>query len=150
MERSVPFLELVVLTHPEAARGLGAGIQFVRGLLERGEIEIVGIGGDERIPTDELERWILAADLERWCEEVAEYDECPSASDTTALPTPGGRVSASTASATRSRSARRTSEPPRPWNGTPVDAQKLARGELRTVLPLVPRSLATGRSTDDS
>jgi hypothetical protein len=32
----------------------------------------------------------------------------------------------------------------------PVDAQKLARGELRTVLPLVPRSLATGRSTGDS
>lgn len=48
----------LLLTQVEAAEELGISRDILRGLVMRGEIGIVLVGKDERIPAAELRRWV--------------------------------------------------------------------------------------------
>lgn len=56
MSAQIPLL----LPQHEAAKALGVGLDRLRDLITTGQIGIVEIGSDERVPVDELRRWVAA------------------------------------------------------------------------------------------
>jgi excisionase family DNA binding protein len=130
----------LLLTKAEAAEALGTGVDRIRALVEAGEVGFVEIGGDERIPADELDRWVRSRTKHK----------CPSGDAAIPLPTPGGSGSASTGAATSSRAGRRAKEPPRPWNESFEPPSRPATAAVVDLIQSGPRLPDTGRSTDDS
>lgn len=131
----------MLLTKSEAADALGTGVDYIRSLVERGEVGFVLVGGDERVPAEELDRW--------WRARVR-HKAWPSGSDQSEGPTPGSLISASEVGGTGSRSTRRTKEQRRPWNERPEHEPKRATRSNVERLPSQTPSSDTGRSTDDS
>ena len=111
----------LLLTKHEAAKALGIGRDALLGLIAAGEIGIVPIGGDERVPSVELERWVR--NNTRWRE------RCRSGDDQAA---PGSSTSDGKASATaRPSPARPQGEPSRPWNASSsTTSPKAATGRV--------------------
>ena len=131
----------LLLTRSEAAEALGVGVDRIRTLVSEGEVGFVPIGADERIPADELERWVRAN---------TRHHGCPSGDDPNAAQMHGFSTSGLEANATGSRGKRRTSVPLRAWNEQPEQQSKPEPPNNVARLPSPPPSPATGRSTDDS
>lgn len=131
----------MLLTKSEAAEALGTGVDFIRSLVESGEVGFVAVGEDERVPREELDRW--------WRARVR-HKAWPSEGDPTEVQTPGFSISAPVGTDTGSRSTRRTKEQRRPWNEKSEREPKRAKRNNVERLPSQTPSGATGRSTDDS
>lgn len=107
---------LIVPQH-EAARMLGVGLDRLRSLISDGELAIVEIGSDERVPVRELERWVAAnTRASKKCRSGGGGSDQPAAgspdgSSTSGTPTrrTGGSTGRSTAAS--------PSETPKGWNG---------------------------------